>query len=116
MLDKDTVLDASRKGNVARFINHSCDPNCETQKWIVDGLPRIGIYARKDIAKGTELSFDYKYEAMVDKRQPCFCGTSVCSGFIGERKEKKTATASATSSAASKKKGRVGRPRKQSAV
>lgn len=51
-LDKDTVIDAGPKGNFSRFINHSCDPNCETQKWMVNGLYRIGVFAKKDIPAG----------------------------------------------------------------
>lgn len=48
-LEEDILIDAGPKGNLARFINHSCDPNCETQKWIVNGNTRIGIFAVKDI-------------------------------------------------------------------
>lgn len=47
MLNKDLIVDATRKGNYARFINHSCDPNCEVQMWYVDGKPRLGIYSRR---------------------------------------------------------------------
>ena len=39
------------KGNIARYINHSCDPNCETQKWWVKGETCIGIFAKKNIPK-----------------------------------------------------------------
>jgi SET domain-containing protein len=45
-------LDAGYKGNLSRFYNHSCDPNCGTQSWEVNGCTRIGFFARKDIAKG----------------------------------------------------------------
>ena len=44
-LDNDRVIDARYKGNVARFINHSCAPNCELQRWSVNGFTRIGIFA-----------------------------------------------------------------------
>ena len=59
---KKKVIDAGQKGALSRFINHSCSPNCETQKWIVKGFRRIGIFAIKNIKKGEELTFDYKYE------------------------------------------------------
>lgn len=48
-VEKDYIIDAGPKGNLARFMNHSCDPNCETQKWSVNGLNRIGLFAIKDI-------------------------------------------------------------------
>lgn len=48
-LTKDLVIDAERKGNMARFMNHSCDPNCESEKWTVNGNTRVGIFAKRDI-------------------------------------------------------------------
>lgn len=47
---------------MSRFLNHSCGPNCETQKWQVGGDLRVGFFAKKDIAAGEELTFDYKLE------------------------------------------------------
>lgn len=41
----DEIIDALKFGNLARFINHSCDPNCETQKWSVLGETHVGIFA-----------------------------------------------------------------------
>lgn len=61
-IDADTVCDATRHGNVARFINASCTPNCYTQIITVNGCKRIAIYAKKDIMPGEELSYDYKFE------------------------------------------------------
>lgn len=55
-------IDATVKGSVSRFLNHSCGPNCETQKWQVGGDLRVGFFAKKDIAVGEELTFDYKLE------------------------------------------------------
>lgn len=49
-LVNNVIIDAERKGNYSRFINHSCDPNCETQKWSVNGHDRVGIFAKQDIA------------------------------------------------------------------
>ncbi|XP_041657198.1 histone-lysine N-methyltransferase, H3 lysine-36 specific isoform X2 [Cheilinus undulatus] len=49
-LDKDRIIDAGPKGNEARFMNHSCQPNCETQKWTVSGDTRVGLFALVDIA------------------------------------------------------------------
>ena len=49
------------KGNSSRFINHSCAPNCELQKWNVKGFTRIGIVAVMDIPVGEPLSYDYQF-------------------------------------------------------
>ncbi|KAI5614321.1 histone-lysine N-methyltransferase NSD3 isoform X1, partial [Silurus asotus] len=51
-LTKDRVIDAGPKGNLSRFMNHSCSPNCETQKWTVNGDVRIGLFTLCDIAAG----------------------------------------------------------------
>lgn len=54
------VIDATVKGGLARFINHSCEPNCATQKWLVDGELRVGIFAKKRILAGAEITYDYQ--------------------------------------------------------
>ena len=60
-LDHGTYIDARRSGSVSRYINHSCDPNCELQKWTVAAFTRIGIFARTHIAPGAPLSYDYRF-------------------------------------------------------
>ena len=84
-LGRDLIIDASDKSNHARFINHSCDPNCETQKWTVNGETRIGIFAIKDIPAGTELTFDYRLDSLGNEKKKCLCGSANCSGYLGER-------------------------------
>ncbi len=59
-LDQGLTIDAKDKANLARFINHSCNPNCITQVWNVAGEPRAGIFAVRDIPAGEELTFDYQ--------------------------------------------------------
>lgn len=83
-IDARFVCDATKVGNVARFINASCDPNCYTKIINVDGQKRIVIYAKKDIAAGEELCYDYKFPLEYDpaKRIPCHCGASNCRGFM----------------------------------
>ena len=61
-LSSEHFIDASNKGNISRFINHSCNPNSETQKWTVNGELRIGFFSKRSISKGEEVTFDYKYE------------------------------------------------------
>jgi hypothetical protein len=89
-LDGDHVVDASRKGNDSRLINHSCDPNLETQKWTVGNESRIGLFAIKPIAKGEELTFNYQFETFASKPFKCLCGTAKCSGWIGGRSKKRS--------------------------
>ncbi|KAK3524296.1 hypothetical protein QTP70_027035 [Hemibagrus guttatus] len=84
-LDKDRIIDAGPKGNQARFMNHSCQPNCETQKWTVNGDTRVGLFALVDIAAGTELTFNYNLECLGNGKTVCKCGAPNCSGFLGVR-------------------------------
>ncbi|KAL0480983.1 histone-lysine N-methyltransferase [Acrasis kona] len=85
-LSVDFVVDATRTGNLARFINHSCDPNCTTAIWTVGQELRIGIFAIKYIKEGTELTYDYQFETFGrTKQQECLCGADNCSGFIGKQ-------------------------------
>lgn len=63
-IDRDNIIDAYPKGNLSRFMNHSCDPNCETQKWTVNGEVRVGLFATRDINAGEELCFNYHLDCM----------------------------------------------------
>ncbi|RUS84583.1 hypothetical protein EGW08_007678, partial [Elysia chlorotica] len=81
-LNADEVIDATLKGSISRFINHSCDPNCETQKWTVNGELRVGFFTRKEVKKGEELTFDYQFEHY-GEAQKCYCGAENCRGYIG---------------------------------
>ncbi|XP_048853645.1 histone-lysine N-methyltransferase, H3 lysine-36 specific isoform X5 [Brienomyrus brachyistius] len=84
-LDKDRIIDAGPKGNQARFMNHCCQPNCETQKWTVNGDTRVGLFALMDIPAGTELTFNYNLECLGNGKTVCKCGAPNCSGFLGVR-------------------------------
>ncbi|VDN06815.1 unnamed protein product [Thelazia callipaeda] len=86
-LKNGAVIDATAKGNVSRFINHSCDPNCESQKWTVDRQLRVGFFVIKPIAIGEEIVFDYQLERYGRKAQRCFCGAANCRGRIGDDSE-----------------------------
>ena len=80
-IDSNQIIDARFRGNQARFINHSCDPNCQLEKWNVGGATRIGIFAIKDIKPGEELSYDY--QLWTRSRVRCCCGAANCRGLLG---------------------------------
>ncbi|TKY51441.1 Histone-lysine N-methyltransferase ASHH1 [Spatholobus suberectus] len=84
-LNASESIDATRKGSLARFINHSCQPNCETRKWNVLGEIRVGIFAKHDIPIGTELAYDYNFEWFGGAKVRCLCGALKCSGFLGAK-------------------------------
>ncbi|KAJ2784393.1 hypothetical protein GGI15_002259 [Coemansia interrupta] len=88
-IGNNKIIDATRKGCIARFINHSCGPNCVLQKWMVGGAIRMGIFVEKPIKRGEEITFDYKFERMSGSEpQPCYCGSPQCKGIIGVTKER----------------------------
>lgn len=98
-LSQRTVVDAAVGGNESRFINHSCAPNCETV--IEDG--HIWIEALRDIRKGEELLYDYRYSPTGNKKEDeelakfyeCRCGAKTCRGTIlyqPRRKRRKART------------------------
>ncbi|XP_015079413.1 histone-lysine N-methyltransferase ASHH2-like [Solanum pennellii] len=83
-LNGSEVIDACAKGNLGRFINHSCDPNCRTEKWIVNGEVCIGLFAIRDIKKGEEVTFDYNFVRVFGAAvKKCVCGSPNCRGYIG---------------------------------
>ncbi|XP_066529786.1 histone-lysine N-methyltransferase ASH1L [Hoplias malabaricus] len=88
-LDSGMVIDSYRMGNEARFINHSCEPNCEMQKWSVNGVYRIGLFALKDMDSGTELTYDYNFHSFnTEEQQVCKCGSEGCRGIIGGKSQR----------------------------
>lgn len=86
-LNSNYFIDATKKGSLARFINHSCEPNCETRKWTVLGETRVGIFAKDDIAAGTELAYDYNFEWYGGATVRCLCGAANCSLFLGAKSQ-----------------------------
>lgn len=84
--DQGMVLDATR-GSIARFINHSCAPNCRMIKWTVAGKPRMALFAGDEgIVTGEELTYDYNFENFSAKNvQECRCGAATCRGVLGPK-------------------------------
>ncbi|CAK5263718.1 unnamed protein product [Mycena citricolor] len=80
-IDEDLVVDATKKGNLGRLINHSCDPNCTAKIITISGEKKIVIYAKLDIELGDEITYDYHFPFEQDKI-PCLCGSVKCRGFL----------------------------------
>lgn len=77
-LNNNYDLDGNVSWNTARYINHSCEPNCEA----VDRDGNIWIVATRDIETGEELSYDYGYDLDSWEEHPCHCGKEGCIGYI----------------------------------
>jgi SET domain-containing protein len=77
ILEEDDAIDGSVAWNPARFLNHSCDPNCESR--MVRG--RIWFYALRAIRAGEELTYDYGHGLGGYRDRPCHCGSATCVGF-----------------------------------
>jgi len=76
-LDDDRVVDATMTGGVARYINHTCDPNCVTETVDLQDT-HIIIFAARRIERGEELSYDYKFDIEDENKIPCLCGAKNC--------------------------------------
>lgn len=87
-IDDDVVVDAAVNGNEARFLNHSCDPNCDV---IVEDK-RLWIETIRDVEAGEELVYDYafvleeRHTPAAKRRYPCSCGARSCRGTILAKK------------------------------
>ena len=99
-VDDDRVIDGNVDGNAARWINHSCEPNCEAD----EQKGRVFIKALRNIAAGEELNYDYgliidePYTKKLLSEFPCWCGSADCRGTLlapkddddaGKKKKKK---------------------------
>lgn len=77
-LNNNYDVDGSRQGNDAQYLNHSCEPNCESVNYDDE---EIWIESIRDIKAGEELSYDYGFSEP-DERFPCFCGSKNCREWI----------------------------------
>ncbi|KAB8295803.1 hypothetical protein EYC80_008626 [Monilinia laxa] len=91
-LTKHEFVDATKKGNLGRFCNHSCNPNCYVDKWVVGEKLRMGIFAERAIKAGEELVFNYNVDRYGADPQPCYCAEPNCTGFIGGKTQTERAT------------------------
>lgn len=83
-LDDDYIVDATVKGSAARFINHSCEPNCYSRCITVDGEKRITLFSMRNLRAGEELTYNYQFAIEVDPelKIPCYCGSRSCFGTM----------------------------------
>ncbi|KAF9601714.1 hypothetical protein IFM89_022701 [Coptis chinensis] len=79
-LDDGYVVDATKRGGIARFINHSCEPNCYTKVISVEGQKKIFIYAKRQIFAGEEITYNYKFP-LEEEKIPCNCGSKRPTSF-----------------------------------
>ncbi|TVU09099.1 hypothetical protein EJB05_42540 [Eragrostis curvula] len=88
-VSSNMIIDSTNKGNMSRFINHSCEPNTEMQKWTIDRETRVGIFAIRDIKKGEKLTYDSNF-VQFGAHQVCHCGASKCKKILGKMKSVKS--------------------------
>jgi len=83
-VDGDLLVDATRRGGLARFANHCCEPNCYTRIINAGGKQRIVLYSKERIEKGEEITYDYKFEYEEERSNaiPCCCGAKACKGYL----------------------------------
>lgn len=87
-IDDDVIVDAGVDGNAARWLNHSCDPNCDVV--VEDG--RLWIETTRDVRAGEELAYDYgltlktRHTPAAKRRFPCRCGAASCRGTMLAKK------------------------------
>ncbi|CAM6047354.1 unnamed protein product [Sphagnum compactum] len=86
-VNEEIVIDATDKGNIGRLINHSCEPSCyakilDFQQENGEGDSRIVLIARKDVAAGSELTYNYRFDEEDSHKVECFCGAPSCRQFM----------------------------------
>ncbi|GAB4838154.1 hypothetical protein Ancab_027683 [Ancistrocladus abbreviatus] len=85
-IQKDFTIDATFKGNASRFLNHGCDPNCNLEKWQVEGETRVGVFAAQAIEIGEPLTYDYRF-VQFGPEVKCYCGAANCQGYLGTKRK-----------------------------
>ncbi|XP_016953503.1 histone-lysine N-methyltransferase SETD1 isoform X2 [Drosophila biarmipes] len=80
-IDMETIIDATKCGNLARFINHSCNPNCYAKVITIESEKKIVIYSKQPIGINEEITYDYKFP-LEEEKIPCLCGAQGCRGTL----------------------------------
>lgn len=82
-INDERVIDATRAGSIAHLINHSCEPNCYSRVISVNGDEHIIIFAKRDIRRWEELTYDYRFFS-IDEQLACYCGFPRCRGVVND--------------------------------
>ncbi|KAK4388630.1 Histone-lysine N-methyltransferase, H3 lysine-4 specific [Sesamum angolense] len=82
-IDKEHIIDATRKGGIARFVNHSCQPNCVAKVISVRNEKKVVFFAERDIYPGEEITYDYHFNHEDEgERIPCYCNSKNCRRYL----------------------------------
>lgn len=82
-IDKEHIIDATRKGGIARFVNHSCMPNCVAKVISVRNEKKVVFFAERDVNPGEEITYDYHFNHEDEgKKIPCFCNSKNCRRYL----------------------------------
>ncbi|KAK9683551.1 hypothetical protein RND81_10G149400 [Saponaria officinalis] len=82
-IDKEQIIDATCKGGIARFVNHSCQPNCIAKVITIRSQKKVVFFAQKDICPGEEITYDYHFSHEDEgKKIPCFCNSKNCRRYL----------------------------------
>lgn len=82
-IDKEYIIDATRQGGIARFVNHSCQPNCVAEIISVRNEKKVVFFAERDIYPGEEITYDYHFNHEDEgKKIPCYCNSKNCRRYL----------------------------------
>ncbi|XP_042464298.1 uncharacterized protein LOC122047223 isoform X1 [Zingiber officinale] len=82
-IDKEHIIDATRKGGIARFVNHACLPNCVAKVITVRNEKKVVFFAERDINPGEEITYDYHFNSEDEgEKIPCFCDSKNCRRYL----------------------------------
>lgn len=90
-INAERVIDATRAGSIAHLINHSCEPNCYSRLISVNGEEHVVIFAKRDIKRWEELTYDYRFFS-IDERLSCYCGFPSCRGVVNDTESEEQLT------------------------
>ena len=76
------VIDATKYGNCARFVNHACEPNTRAEKWFINKIPKVILISNRTLQANEEITIDYGVAATTNPSFNCLCGAKTCRSAI----------------------------------